>query len=68
MNNDRNNPNWEEHKNQNTQNEVRGSKEEANDQQSPDNRLKDGTNDFQSGDQEPTSEGSGNLKDQSSNT
>ena len=65
MNNDRNNPNWEEHKNQNKPDEVRGGKEETNDQQSPDNRLKDGTNDFQNGDQEPTSEKSGDVKNKS---
>ena len=43
----RTNPNWEEHKNQDpNQNAGRGSKEEVNDQQSPYNRLKDGTNDL----------------------
>lgn len=47
----RNNPSWEEHKNQDPQqNEGRGTKEEANTER-PDNRLKDGTNDLQSGDQ-----------------
>ncbi|HWI93955.1 MAG TPA: hypothetical protein VNT20_21925 [Flavisolibacter sp.] len=60
MNNDRNNQNWEEHKNQNPREESRGSKEETRNEQ-PDNRLKDGTNDFQNGDQEPTSERSSDL-------
>ena len=56
-NDSRNNQPWEEHKNQTPQkqDESRGSKEETN-QPRPDNRLKDGTNDFENGDQEPTSE------------
>lgn len=54
----RNNPTWEERKNQNPQNDSnsRGSKEETGNELKPDNRLKDGTNDFENGDQEPTSE------------
>jgi hypothetical protein len=67
MDSKKNNQTWEEHKNQNPENEVRGSKEQANDQQNPGNKLKDGTNDFQNGDQEPTSERSSDLKDQSPN-
>lgn len=62
MKKDRNTQNWEEHKNQNPREESRGSKEETSNEQSPDNRLKDGTNDFQNGDQEPTSERSSDLK------
>lgn len=54
----RNNQTWEEHKNQTPQkeNEGRGSKEETSNQDRPGDRLKDGTNDFVNGDQEPTSE------------
>lgn len=57
---DERNQNWKEHKNQTPQqnNEARGSKEETSNQQTPGNRLKDGTNDFQNGDQNETSESS----------
>jgi hypothetical protein len=64
----KNNQTWEEHKNQNPENEARGSKEETNNQQQPDNRLKDGTNDFENGDQEPTSEKSSGTSDLSGNS
>jgi len=48
----RNKPGWEEHKNQDPkQNEGRGTKEEVSGER-PSNRLKDGTNDLQSGDQD----------------
>jgi hypothetical protein len=52
----KNKQNWEEHKNQTPQQGSEGSKKEINEQQRPQERLKDGTNDFQNGDQEPTSE------------
>lgn len=64
MNNDRNTQNWEEHKNQNPTEKSRGSKEQTSNEQTPDNRLKDGTNDFVNGDQEPTSERSSDLKNE----
>lgn len=64
MNNDRNTQSWEEHKNQNPNEKSRGSKEETSKEQAPDNRLKDGTNDFQNGDQEPTSERSSDLENE----
>ena len=53
MEDNRANLNWEERKNQDPKkNEGRGSKEEVNEQQRPQDRLKDGTNDLQSGDQD----------------
>jgi hypothetical protein len=53
MADNRNSPSWEEHKNQDIQqNEDRGSKEEVSNEQRPKDRLKDGTNDLQSGDQD----------------
>lgn len=60
MPDNRNNSNWEEHKNQKPQqnNQERGSKEEISDEKAPQDRLNDGTNDFKNGDQEPTSENS----------
>lgn len=62
----KNNQVWEEHKNQTPQqNNDRGSKENITNEQNPGNRLKDGTNDFQNGDQEPTSERSSGMNDQS---
>ncbi len=52
MPDNRNNPTWEKHKNQDPkQNQERGTKEEASNQQKPEDHLKDGTNDLQSGDQ-----------------
>ena len=61
----RNNQEWKEHKNQAPlqDNESRGSKEQANDQQRPQDRLNDGTNDFRNGDQDKASETS-NKPDQ----
>jgi hypothetical protein len=56
MQDNRNNPNWEEHKNQEPQQSEKGSKEQTVEQERPGNRLTDGTNDFENGDQEPTSE------------
>ena len=48
----RNNPAWEQHKNQDPQqNRGRGTKEEVSNPQKPENHLKDGTNDLQNGDQ-----------------
>ena len=53
--NNRNTPNWEEHKNQDPQQKGSvGSKEEVN-KLKPEDHLNDGTNDLQNGDQEPTS-------------
>ena len=40
-----------------------GSKQETSGQQKPGDRLKDGTNDFQNGDQNETSQGSPNKKE-----
>lgn len=51
----RNAPNWEEHKNQPAETGA-GSKQETESNERPGNRLNDGTNDFENGDQEPTSE------------
>ena len=61
------NENREKHESQTAQQDkgFRGSEEQKANQPSPDNRLKDGTNDFQNGDQEPTSERSSDKKDQS---
>jgi hypothetical protein len=53
----RNNPNWEEHKNQDPRQKGTGSKEDVNSLK-PEDRLKDGTNDLQNGDQDPSSENS----------
>jgi hypothetical protein len=51
MPDNRNNPNWEQRKNQDPKkNEERGTKEEVSNQQKPEDHLKDGTNDLQSGD------------------
>jgi hypothetical protein len=63
----KNNQAWEEHKNQTSQTSsgTHGSKGNANTEQNPDNRLKDGTNDFQNGDQDLTSERSSDLDDDS---
>jgi len=55
----RNSADWQDHKNQDAQQKgSAGSKEEVN-KLKPQDHLKDGTNDLQNGDQEPTSE-SGN--------
>ena len=52
MPDNRNNPAWEQHKNQDPkQNQERGTKEEVRNQQKPEDHLKDGTNDLQSGEQ-----------------
>jgi hypothetical protein len=52
MMDNRNTSNWEEHKNQDPhQNQGRGSKEDAIGER-PQDRLKDGTNDLQDGDQQ----------------
>jgi hypothetical protein len=59
-------PSWEEHKNQTPQQDIEGSKKETIEQQRPQERLKDGTNDFQNGDQEPTSERSSKEDNESS--
>ena len=65
MPDNRNNPNWEQHKNQGPdQNRERGTKEEVGNQQKPEDHLKDGTNDLQSGDQ---SSNSGEASEKSSN-
>lgn len=53
----RNNSNWEEHKNQDPQQKGTGSKEDVNSLK-PEDRLKDGTNDLENGDQDPSSENS----------
>jgi hypothetical protein len=54
----RNNPNWEKHKNQDQQQQgTEGSKEEAN-ALKPQDHLNDGTNDLQNGDQDRSSENS----------
>ena len=72
MPDNRNNPTWEEHKNQDSQqNQGRGTKEEVNNQQKPENHLKDGTNDLQNGDQssnlgEPSERASTDTPSQSS--
>ena len=62
----KNNQEWKEHKNhpspQNSQ--TPGSKEEVHDRQRPQDRLKDGTNDYENGDQDAASETS-NKPDQS---
>lgn len=62
----KNNQVWEDHKNQTPQqdNQARGTKENVSNEK-PDDRLKDGTNDFQNGDQEPSSERSSGMSDQS---
>jgi hypothetical protein len=65
MPDNRNDPNWEEHKNQAPQQNTEGGKQQTNDALKPDNRLTDGTNDFANGDQEPTSESSSKEKNQS---
>ena len=64
MTDKRNDPNWEKHKNQppDQDKELRGSKEAAGND--PKNRLKDGTNDFQNGDQNETSEKRSDLENQ----
>lgn len=64
----KNNQAWEEHKNQTPQRDSSGSKENVSNEETPDNRLKDGTNDFQNGDQEPTSERSSGMNDKSQNS
>ena len=65
MPDNRNNPNWEQHKNQDPdQNQERGTKEEVSSEQKPEHHLKDGTNDLQSGDQ---SSNSGEASEKSSN-
>lgn len=52
MRDNRNNPDWEQHKNQDPQqNRGRGTKEEVSNQQKPEDHLNDGTNDLQNGDQ-----------------
>ena len=52
MRDNRNNPDWEQHKNQDPQqNSGRGTKEEVSNQQQPEDHLNDGTNDLQNGDQ-----------------
>jgi hypothetical protein len=58
MPDNRNNQNREEQKEQTSQQNREADKQQANDSLKPDNRLTDGTNDFQNGDQEPTSENS----------
>ena len=58
MPDNRNNQNWEEHKNVAPQQNSEGGKQQTNDPLKPDNRLNDGTNDYENGDQEPTSENS----------
>lgn len=65
MTENRNSQEWKEHKNQpsSQDNQSRGSKEDANDEQRPKDRLNDGTNDFQNGDQDKASETS-NKPDQ----
>ena len=60
----RSNENRQEQKSQPAQQAKETNKEETSNQQSPDNRLKDGTNDFQNGDQEPTSERSSDIGNQ----
>ena len=51
----RNNPNWEERKNQDPQEKGSvGSKEDVNSLK-PKDHLNDGTNDLQNGDQDPSS-------------
>ncbi len=42
-----------------------GSKQSVTDPSIPDNRLKDGTNDFQNGDQNETSQGTSDLGNES---
>ena len=65
----RSNENRQEQKTQPTQQvKETSSKEETSNEQSPDNRLKDGTNDFQNGDQEPTSERSSDNGNQPRNS
>lgn len=56
MPDNRNNTDWKEHKNQNPQVQGRGAKEDAGTQNTPDDRLKDGTNDLQNGDQNEASQ------------
>lgn len=61
MKDHRHNPSWEEHKNQGPrkkEEEGRGSVEEVGGKQTPPARLKDGTNDFQNGDQDDLGEAS----------
>lgn len=60
MKDHRNKPGWEEHKNQGPRkkdDEGRGSVEEVG-KQTPQDRLKDGTSDFQNGDQDDLGEAS----------
>lgn len=65
----RNNENRQEQKDQSTQQvKETSSQEETSSEQSPGNRLKDGTNDFKNGDQEPTSERSSDMGNQSRNS
>ena len=65
MADNRNTQEWKEHKNKPSfqNNQTPGSKEETNDQQRPQDRLNDGTNDYQNGDQDKSSETS-NKPDQ----
>ena len=66
MTDNRNNPSWEQHKNQDPKKkQERGTKEEAGNQQRPEDHLKDGTNDLQSGDQ---SSNLGEASEKASNT
>jgi hypothetical protein len=58
MPDNRSNQSGEEQKEQTPQKNREGDKQQANDSLKPDNRLNDGTNDFENGDQEPTSENS----------
>jgi len=58
MPDNRNTQEWKEHKNDPSpqNNQAEGSKENVNDQQRPQDRLNDGTNDYKNGDQDTASE------------
>ena len=57
MTDNRNNPNWEDHKNQDKEQNSGeyGTKQPAGSAGAPDDRLKDGTNDLANGDENPAS-------------
>lgn len=62
MNDNRNNQGREENT---TTRHNEGNTQSVTDPSIPDNRLKDGTNDFQNGDQNETSQGTSDLDDKS---